>query len=88
MNKEPMGMEEIHKIRESFYLRTKNKNPKEILRMIKETSARVEREIEGIKPNPHLIIRKRYSIPESETMKELHRIRERSAKYRRRLNKT
>lgn len=87
MSKESGGMEEIHKIRESFYLRTKNKSSKEILRMIKESSARVERELEGIKPNPHLIIHKRYSIPESETMKELHRIRERSAKYRKRSNK-
>ena len=81
MIKELNAMTEIHKIREKFYQMTKDKSHNEIVRLIKVESKKVERELAKIKPVPGLIIKKKYIIPEPEAMKEIHQIREGSAKY-------
>ena len=74
-------MAEIHTIREEFYEATKDKSHDELLKLIKIQSKKVERELAKLKPDPKLIIKKKYIIPEPEVMKEVHQIRERLGKY-------
>ena len=81
MIKESSIMAEIHKIRERFYQKTKNISPVELLNLIKTQSNKVEEELFQIRPNPELVVRKRYKVPESEAMKEIHQIREHGGKY-------
>lgn len=81
MIKESNIMAEIHKIRERFYWKTKDKSDDELLKMIKDQSKKVEEELSKISHNPELIIKKKYKVPEPEAMKEIHQIRERRAKY-------
>lgn len=81
MVKESGIMAEIHKIRERFYQKTKNMSHVELLNVIKSQSKKVEEELFQIRPNPELVVRKRYRVPEPEAMKEIHQIRERGGKY-------
>lgn len=81
MIKESDVMVEIHKIRERFYLKTKDKPKAELLKLIKDQNRKVEDELRGIRPNPELIVKKKYKVPEPEAMREIHQIRERRAKY-------
>lgn len=81
MIKEPSIMAEIHKIRELFYLKTKSMSPVELLNLIKTQSKKVEEGLSQIRPNPELVARKRYKVPEPEAMKEIHQIREHGGKY-------
>ena len=81
MIKESGIMAEIHKIRERFYQKTKNMSPVELLNVIKSQSKNVEEELLQICPNPELVVRKRYKVPEPESMKEIHQIREQRGKY-------
>jgi hypothetical protein len=81
MIKESSIMAEIHKIRERFYQKTKNISYVELLNVIKSQSKNVEEELSQIHPNPELLVRKRYKVPEPEAMKEIHQIRERGGKY-------
>ena len=81
MTKESSIMAEIHKIRERFYRKTKNISPVELLNLIRTRSKKVEEELFQIRPNPELVVRKRYRVPEPEAMKEIHQIREHGSKY-------
>jgi len=81
MIKESNIMAEIHKIREQFYRKTKDKSNDELLKLIKDQSKKVEEELSVTRLNPKLIIKKRYKVPESEAMRGIHQIRERRAKY-------
>ena len=81
MIKESGIMAEIHKIRERFYQKTKNLSHTELLNTIKSQSKKVEEELSQIRPNPELVVRKRYKVPEPEAMKEIHQIREHGGKY-------
>ena len=81
MIKESRIMEELHRIRASFYQKTKDRSPEEILQLIKETSSKMERELTKLKPDPTLIITEKHEIPEADSMKEIHQIREQHAKY-------
>lgn len=81
MIKESSIMAEIHEIRERFYQKTKNMFPVDLLNEIKTQSTKVEEELSQISPNPELVVRKRYKVPEPEAMKEIHQIRERGGKY-------
>ena len=81
MIKEPNIMAEIHEIRERFYQKTKNMSPVELLNLIRTQSKNVEEELFQIRPDPGLVVRKRYKVPEPEAMKEIHQIREQGGKY-------
>jgi len=81
MIKEVGIVAEIHKIRERFYRKTKNISPVELLNLIRTQSKNVEEELSQIRPNPELVVRKRYKVPEPEAMKEIHQIREHVGKY-------
>ena len=81
MTKESSIMTEIHEIRERFYRKTKNMSPVELLNLIRTQSKKVEEELSQIRPNPELVVRKRYKVPEPEAMKEIHQIREHGGKY-------
>ena len=81
MIKEAGIMAEIHKIRERFYQKTKNISHVELLNLIRTQSKKVEEELHKIRPNPELVIRKKYKVPEPEAMKEIHQIREHGGKY-------
>ncbi len=81
MIKESGIMAEIHEIRERFYQKTKNISHVELLNVIKFQSKKVEEELSQIRPNPELVVRKRYKVPEPEAMKEIRQIREHGGKY-------
>ncbi len=81
MIRESSIMEDIHKNREQFYQQTKDKSHSELLKLIKNQSKKMERELARIRPNPELIITEKYVIPEPEAMREIHQIREKRAKY-------
>ena len=81
MIKESSIMAEIHEIRERFYQKTKNMSPVELLNLIRTQAMKVEEELSQIHPNPELVVRRRYKVPEPEAMKEIHQIREHMGKY-------
>ena len=81
MTKESRIMKDIHKVREKFYNQTKGKSREDILKLIKEGSEEVKQELEVIKAAPNLIVKKKYSIPTLNSVKEIHLIRERGTKY-------
>ena len=81
MIKEAGIVAEIHKIRERFYQKTKNMSPVELLNLIRTQSKNVEEELFQIRPDPGLVVRKRYKVTEPEAMKEIHQIREQGGKY-------
>ena len=81
MAKESSIMAEIHEIRERFYQKTKNMSPVELLNLIRTQAMKVEEELSQIHPNPELVVRRRYKVPEPEAMKEIHQIREHMGKY-------
>jgi len=81
MIKEVGIVAEIHKIRERFYQKTKNMSPVELLNLIRTQAMKVEEELSQIHPNPELVVRRRYKVPEPEAMKEIHQIREHMGKY-------
>lgn len=81
MIKESKAMKEIHKIREAFYKETKGKDNEYVLDRIKEGSKKVQQELEAIQPDPKLIVREKYRIPQSDSMEEIRQIRERSERY-------
>jgi len=79
--KESKIMKEIHKIREEFYLQTKGKDRESLLKLVREGSNRVRQELENIKPDPQLIMERKYQIPQGESTEEIHYMRERRKKY-------
>lgn len=81
MIKEQGIMAEIHEIRERFYQKTKNLSHTELLNIIKTLSRKVEEKLSKTSPSPELVIRKKYKVPEPESMKEIHQIREQRSKY-------
>jgi hypothetical protein len=81
MIKESNVMADLHRIRERFYQKTKKLSHGELLKLIKSQSKKVEKELSETKPDSELVIRKKYRVPESAAMKEIHQIRERQAKY-------
>ena len=87
MTKESRIMQDIHKVRETFYNQTKGKSREDILKLIKEDSEGVKQELEVIEPDPNLIVRKKYSIPALDPMEEIHLIRERGTEYGKRKKK-
>ena len=74
-------MEEIHKIREEFYQKTKRKDPEHILKLIKEGGAKIRQELKEIKPDPKLIGGRKFRAPVSDSKEEIHHIRERRRRY-------
>jgi hypothetical protein len=74
-------MEVIHRIRAEFYQKTRSKSREYILRLIGEESLKVKQELEKTKPDPRLVVRKKYPIPESISMKEIHQIREKNDEF-------
>lgn len=81
MIKEPNIMADLHGIRERFYQKTKSLSHSELLKLIKKQSREVEKELSEVKPDPDLIVKKKYKVPEPEAMREIHQIREQRAKY-------
>ena len=81
MIEESKVMKEIHKIRSDFYRKTKGKTPAYILKLIKDESLKVKRELERSKPDSRLIVKKKYPIPEPSSMREIHQIREKNGAY-------
>jgi hypothetical protein len=81
VTKESRIMRDIHRLREKFYNQTKGKSREDILKLIKEGSDEVKQELEVIKEDPNLIVKRKYSIPPSDSVEEIHLIRERRAKY-------
>ncbi len=81
MIKESKIMIDLHGIREQFYQKTKNLSHSELLKVIKEQSQKVEKELSEAKPNPELVVRRKYKVPEPKALREIHQIRERRAKY-------
>ncbi len=81
MIKESKIMAELHGIRERFYQKTKSLSHSELLKLIKKKSQKVEKELSEAKPNPELVVRKKYKVPVPEAMRQIHQIRERRAKY-------
>jgi hypothetical protein len=74
-------MKEIHKLREAFYRETKGKSKEYILRRIKEESKKMEIELATIKPDPRLMVRRKYPIPVRSSMEDIYEIRARKGKY-------
>ena len=87
MAKESKIMADIHKIREEFYNKTRGKNRVDILKMIKEESNEVIKELSVIESNSELINKERYSIPRLASMERIHQIREQKGRYPRRCGK-
>lgn len=81
MVRESRIMKEIHRVREKFYRETKGKNREYILKLIREESKEVIKELETIKPDTNLVVKEKYLIPQSDSMKEIHLVRERGSKY-------
>lgn len=81
MIKESKIMADLHGIRERFYQKTKSLPHSELLKLIRKQSQEVEKELSKTKPNPELIVRKKYKVPEPDAMRQIHQIRERRAKY-------
>jgi hypothetical protein len=80
-------MRDIHRVREKFYNQTRGKGREDILKLIKEGSEGVKQELKATKADPNLIVKKRYSIPPSDSVEEIHLIRERGTKYGKRKRK-
>ncbi len=74
-------MREIHNVREEFYLKTKGKNREYILKLIREGSRKVIQELDAIKSDPKLIQKGKYMIPRSDSIEEIHQVRERKERY-------
>ena len=74
-------MKDIHRIREEFWRKTRGKSRESIVSLIKEESQKVKQELENVEPDSRLIIRRRYPIPQADSMEEIHQIRERGEKY-------
>ena len=74
-------MKDIHRIREEFWRKTRGKNRESIVSLIKEENQKVKQELENVEPDSRLIIRRRYPIPQADSMEEIHQIRERGEKY-------
>jgi hypothetical protein len=74
-------MRDIHEVREKFYNQTKGKSREDILKLIKEGSEEVKQELEVIKADPNLIVKKKYSISPLDSVEEIHLIRERRTRY-------
>ena len=53
-------MEELHRIRASFYQKTRDSTHEEILQLIKEGSRKMDNELSKIKPDPALIITEKH----------------------------
>jgi hypothetical protein len=81
MTKESEIMKEIHRIRAEFYQKTRSKSREYILKLIREESLKVKQELEKTKPDSRLIVKKKYPIPESNSMKEVHQILEKNEDY-------
>jgi len=79
--KESKTMKDIHRIREEFWRKTRGKSRESIVSLIKEESQKVKQELEKVEPDSRLIIRRRYPVPQADSMEEIHQIRERSEKY-------
>jgi len=79
--KESKAIKDIHRIREEFWRKTRGKNRESIVSLIKEESQKVKQELENVEPDSRLIIRRRYPIPQADSMEEIHQIRERGEKY-------
>lgn len=84
MAKESKIMTEIHKVREEFYRRTKGKTREDILKMIREGSNEVVKELDAVESNPELIQEEKYTIPRLDSMERIHQIREQKGKYAKR----
>jgi len=80
--KESAIMEEIHKIRERFYRETKGKKPEYVLQRIKEDSQKIIEDLNRISPDPRLMARGKYSIPQAKSMIEIQQIREGRERYK------
>ncbi len=74
-------MKEIHKIREEFYHKTRGRRREYILKLIKEGSREVIQELDAIESDPKLIQKGKYVIPRSESIEEIHQVRERKKGY-------
>jgi glutamyl/glutaminyl-tRNA synthetase len=74
-------MKDIHRIREEFWRKTRGKSRESIVSLIKEENQKVKQELENVEPDSRLIIRRRYPIPQADSMEEIHQIRERGEKY-------
>ena len=81
MIKESKTIKDIHRIREEFWRKTRGKSRESIVSLIKEESQKVKQELENVEPDSRLIIRRRYPIPQADSMEEIHQIRERGEKY-------
>ncbi len=81
MIKESKAIKDIHRIREEFWRKTRGKSRESIVSLIKEESQKVKQELENVEPDSRLIIRRRYPIPQADSMEEIHQIRERGEKY-------
>ena len=81
MVKESRIMREVHKVREEFYRETRRKNREYILKLIREESKEVIKELETIKPDTNLVVKEKYLVPQSDSIKEIHLVRERGSKY-------
>ncbi|MBI5674559.1 MAG: hypothetical protein HZC48_01860 [Nitrospirae bacterium] len=81
MIKDSKIMADLHGIRERFYEKTKKLSHSELLKVIKEQSQKVEKELSAAKPDSELVVRKKYKVPEPEAMREIHQIREQRVKY-------
>jgi hypothetical protein len=79
--KESKAIKDIHRIREEFWRKTRGKSRESIVSLIKEESQKVKQELENVEPDSQLIIRRRYPIPQADSMEEIHQIRERGEKY-------
>jgi glutamyl/glutaminyl-tRNA synthetase len=79
--KESKAIKDIHRIREEFWRKTRGKSRESIVSLIKEESQKVKQELENVEPDSRLIIRRRYPIPQADSMEEIHQIRERGEKY-------
>jgi len=81
MVEESKIMKEIHAVREEFYRKTRGKNREYILRLIKEESRKVIQELDAIESDPKLIQKGKYVIPRSNSVKEIHQVREQKEEY-------
>ena len=81
MPKESKLMKEIHKIREEFYHKTREKDRESLLKLIKEESRKVIQELNAVESDPKLIQKGEYVIPRSNPTDVIHQVREREGKY-------